>query len=250
MKFDEPEPTGAPDWMMTFSDIMSLLVTFFVLLVTFSTLDPEKFQLAKGAIQGSLGVIREDKGPDKPRIAKCSELRAGRVTKEGTDFPTENEPLTWADNGLAARAMALQSRDCIEVKKLKDRLIIRIHADVLFDPGSVELRPRSIAVLRSIGKVLEFVENPFTVDGHTDSTFIATTTYRTAWALSAARAATVAQHLSSMGYVAPSRMGVCSYGSQSPAYSAATPESRVRNRRVDITVYAIPRRVLRDDVDT
>jgi chemotaxis protein MotB len=190
----EPDetPAGAPEWMVTFADLMSLLLTFFVLLLSFSNMEITKFRTMAGSVRNALGL--------KSELA-LSDIPAGNKLLPHMD-PKEGE------GGQAAEQMKVELKDMVEHSELKDigsvemtprGVVLRLKGDAVFDSGQAEIKPAAIPFLDRLAGYIATVPHAIDVEGHTDDVPIATNAYRSNWELSAARAGCAARHLAERG---------------------------------------------------
>ncbi|MDX8403412.1 MAG: flagellar motor protein MotB [Mariprofundaceae bacterium] len=214
-------------WMTTFADLVSLMLTFFILLVSMSTLDKTGLQDISTYFQKAVSV-----------------MSAGQKTELHIIPPIEMQKIvTPRELMLAMRQnshVVLQNSTLshnIKSVIIKDRLYLRISDAALFDEGSAELKPEHIKALKRLSKMLATVPGRIGVNGHSDNRGIAEeSAYPDPWSLTLARAASVLHILEEEG-VNPSRLSLVGYGPSRPVSTDATPFGRARNRRVDIVVY-------------
>jgi len=233
------EPEGAPEWIVTFSDIVSLLVTFFIMILTWSTLEVEDFDLIRGSLQGALGVVGLTS--DQSSIVDRRQLRTERNEPQGTHLPADQPDVEKPYKRLPIRLRTHLGED-VDFAALRHGYRIRIMADVLFEPGSARLTERSEAALRAIATFLAPRENPIRLEGHTDDRFEPTADYPTAWHLSAARATAAARYLADACGIEPKRLSVAGYAGTRPALPNISEQCRRRNRRLDILILEEPSR--------
>jgi chemotaxis protein MotB len=231
----DEQPKGAPDWIVTFTDMMGLLLTFFILLFTFSTLEPEKFQRAAGSIQGAFRAVTID--ITAPSFVPKDLRRQSRSDVQGMTTPPETfeVPMT-----RLATDLKKTLGEELDAEMLRQGYRIRIAADTLFPPGSAELSPACREALDAIAKAVAPFPNPLRVDGHTDGRFQPSAIYPSAWHLSAARAAAAARYLIEKGPIAPQRVSVAGYADLRPARAGSSDAQRARNRRIEITILTLP----------
>lgn len=216
-------PKGAPMWMVTYGDLMSLLLCFFVLLLSFSTMDPAMFKEVSGSLRQAFGVQRDEIIYDIP-------LGVDIVAR---DF----NPIFDVDIILEKIKSTIKLeliKGEIEIEALSDRVILRLNDEVTFDPGSAVLRARAKPLLAKLRKIIEEVPGEVMVAGHTDDVPIRNGKFPSNWALSAARAASVVDFLLEPGTIAPARMAAVGYGASRPRVPNDTPEHRAKNRRVEL----------------
>lgn len=225
-KQEEPS-RGAPEWMVTYSDMVTLLLCFFILLFSFSSVDAEKFRSIMSSFQGGTGVLNGSTSLDIPNS----------VTNYEEDIEDELEKLKdyleeYADSLNIGREMTL---------KVEERgLVIRFMDNVLFDSGSADLKPGSKEILKSIVEILnreEFVSRHIKVEGHTDSDPILNSSrFPTNWELSSARATNVLRYLVEVENIDGNRISSSGYSYYRPISDNDTPENKAKNRRVDIVI--------------
>jgi chemotaxis protein MotB len=215
---------GAPGWIVTFSDLMSLLLTFFVLLLSFSTITEEDFNQAMASLQGAFGVL-----PRFTSIAAPAPRKPARPTDEAA---------------LAARKLRRKLQIEGKEKQVKIEydatggLKISLPDAVLFDAGDATLRPQAFPILESVASVLSGLPETFVeVRGHTDGTPLGeTTNFRDNYDLSYFRAHSVADRLNIVGGVPMEQFEIVAAGPSQPLATNDTPEGRRANRRVEIYV--------------
>ena len=216
-------PAGAPKWMVTFGDLMSLLLCFFVLLLSFSTMDPAMYKEVSGSLKDAFGVQKEVISYGIPK----------GIDVVSRDF----NPIFSVDVVLEKIKSTLRLellKGEIQVEALKDRVILRLNDDVTFAPGSAHLKPEALPILDKVREVIQAVPGEILVAGHTDNTPIHTAQFPSNWALSAARAATVVDVLLAPGTISKRRIAAVGYGDSRPRVPNDTPEHRRMNRRVEI----------------
>jgi chemotaxis protein MotB len=217
---------------MTFSDIITLLLTFFILIMTFSTIETEKLEKASGAFRGAFGAV----GPKIMRPTPALEQRrievSERVEHQGAETARRKPP-----SKVAEVIHQLVEGDRIVLSRSDLHWRISLPKERAFAPGSG--RPRSMVahLYEEIAKLLGEYPNVVVVEGHTDDAFLPTAEHATAWDLGAARAAAVADILRRAGYP-PEQIQIRTYGSSRPVVPNRTTLNRARNRRVDLLVLA------------
>ncbi|MFH1059353.1 MAG: OmpA family protein [Pseudomonadota bacterium] len=251
---------GLPPWMGTFSDLCCLLLTFFVLLLTFANMDIQKFREMLGSVQQAFGVQTMVKGEYQavaPKQAPASG-QAGQ-SGDGGGFRTTAPSLTQGSLSEAAAAseaedMASQVRDLakkagmgdmVDVNSSSRGVRLRVKGKILFDSGQASVLEGAKKLLDGIVKVMQKHEFYLTVEGHTDSAPISTAQFPSNWELSAARAAAVLRYLVGKG-VTESRVSAIGYASNYPIADNSSEDGRNHNRRVEFVFTKKPLRVAVD----
>ena len=219
---------GAPAWVVTFGDLMSLLMTFFVLLLSFATMEkPKQFDEFAFSIRSSFaGVL--------PKNLTMTQVNPMPVRMK--HMPEDVEE--------AARKMEriLQvegKKDDVQVEyDATGALKITLPNRVLYESGQAQLLPDAEVFLTGVGEVLgQYPDAFFEVHGHTDNTSLTTTTvFRDNKDLSYARADAVMRFLSQSATIPIDQFQSVAHGSGQPLESNTTPEGRIANRRVEIYI--------------
>ena len=217
---------GLPGWVMTYGDMMSLLLTFFVLIVSFSSMQETKFQQAASSLKDAFGVLSASESV----IAFNQPL-----------VPAHNPSEEEADTLYEVRAVekfildeGLDKQVAVEVRE--DGVLFRLNAPFLFKSGGAELAEEPKGVLEEMSRFFTKFPYKIEVEGHTDDIPIGSAKFPSNWELSAARAVTVARYFQSVG-MPPSRIAATGYGEFHPIADNATPEGREKNRRVEIFLH-------------
>ncbi|MBG3876814.1 OmpA family protein [Desulfovibrio oxamicus] len=233
----KPQPAGItqPPWLITYSDLMTLLLTFFVLLVAISVIDERRRVLAVGSVAGSFGQEQGTASPREPADGRPvpGVVPMGDAPPRGRDL-TPLRDMLWED---AERDINYQENGYIQIFSIND--------EVLFRTGSTDLTERGAALLARVAPVLRGVEHPVLIAGHAsparDEEGIL---FRlrgdekdlpTPWRLSLGRATAVYRKLSDLG-VPRGRMLMEAHGDTRPRFDNLTPDGRRANRRVDIVL--------------
>jgi len=216
LKQKKSQDSKDPVWLTTFSDAMSLMLTFFVMLFAATSLEKGKFEDVLGSLKGALGIMDKTKPAivSSPRIIEKSE----QILEE-----------------LRDSIVSQNLTDMVKVRLVREGIRISLSSSILFDLGEATLRSEVLPLLDEILKVLKKVPNDIIIEGHTDNLPIHTEKFPSNWELSAARAISVARYFILKG-ISPSRIGVVGYADSRPLYPNDTPEHRAANRRVEIFI--------------
>lgn len=215
---------GAPMWMVTFSDMTTLLLTFFVLLLSMASLDQRKIKEALGSLQGALGVLESGQKSEMGKEEILSRLDFVTKTKQ-----SESKMLSGIRNYIEQANLS----STVSVVKTEKGISVRIMDSVLFESGSATLLDAAKPVLDKLSGVIKDSPYNIMVEGHTDDIPISTAQFPSNWELSTARAISVAKYMISVG-VKPDILSVAGYAQYHPVVPNITPENRAKNRRVEI----------------
>jgi len=221
-------PPGAPAWMTTFSDMTTLLLTFFVLLITMANFEPVKYALTVQSLQGAFGVLETfPTVPIHPIV---------NIPKKTGDEQTKKESLKDAEK-IKQIVQTKNLQDAVKVDVTEKGIAIMLRDPVGFASGSADLKEQGKEILKDISEVIK--SNPdlkVRVEGHTDNVPINSQRYRNNWELSSARSLSVVQLLSTQTGIKPENMSAVGYGEYRPIAPNTTPEDRSKNRRIQIFV--------------
>ena len=229
---------GAPKWVVTFGDLMSLLLCFFVLLLSFSEMDRQKYKQVAGSLEKAFGVQRKAKVMDIPKGMK---MIAKDFDQEIIITRIREEIGREVDEMFSSKMENL--RDQISIEEGENQVVIRLMGESTFDSGKTEIRPELKPLLKKVAGILQSGEGDIIVAGHTDNVPIRNGgPYRTNLRLSAARASAVAEFLLSHSSIDPKRISTMGFGEYRPIAPNSTPEGRRKNRRVEIIIGNLPQR--------
>ncbi len=250
-----PPPTGVPAYMVTFADLMSLLLCFFVLLLSFAQVDLDKFKLIAASMQNAMGiqqvviipdakvVVTEvpQSEPEKPKIIEAepavepSEILDAEAVKAAANAIQQQETEALATE--MAKALIDEIRDeKVELVAQGRQIIIRLRESGSFEVGSDVVQPAFVPTMAKIRQLLSDTPGRISISGHTDNAPIHTERFRSNWDLSSARAVSVAHELMLGGAVAAKRISVSGHADTQPLDETDNDAARARNRRVEIIV--------------
>lgn len=224
-------------WMNTFADTMTLLLTFFVLLYSFSTVDAEKFQQISTAFQsmfsGKAGVSMLDFNMSSGEVPVV-----GKPENTTDSLNIDNEDI---QDNLYEQVSKLISesnlQDDVKVFENEKGINIQLKETVLFESGKSELLPNSRKILNEINTLVSKINNNIIIEGHTDNMPISTAKFPSNWYLSSARALSVLDFfLIEKKQPNPERFIANAYGEYNPIVPNDTDEHRAMNRRVNIII--------------
>jgi chemotaxis protein MotB len=245
-------------WLLTYSDMVTLLMALFIIMWAISSVNISKFdQLraslraafsakllpeASSVLNGQRSAFDEQGSPIHPVSEGQSKEPAFKMVSIATQLYDSARRQDVVNLRRIRRRIQVYAREhgfesSIATKIDERGLVVRLLTDdVLFDTGEATLKSKSVPLLTEIsGLLARDVPNPVRVEGNTDSVPISTAEFRSNWELSSARANAVLEFLLGHG-VAPRRLSATGYGDQRPIASNATADGRSRNRRVELVV--------------
>jgi chemotaxis protein MotB len=264
-------------WLLTYSDMITLLLALFVVLFSISSVNVSKFvslqESLKAAFSGAIlsggssilqtGADSSDKNspnnteipslmPLNPTIEKpgtqgsgtssASQAQIDALMKEAQDSSQENSEFAQLQARLNEYAKAHGFSDQVRAQITQQGLVVTVLTDnLLFSSGSDTLEPASYPLLDEIATLinLDTEKHPVAVEGFTDNVPISTSQFPNNWALSSGRADTVLQYLLGRGLNTSRQLSEEGYGDQDPVASNALPAGRAKNRRVEIVFQRI-----------
>lgn len=221
-------------WLTTFNDLVTLLMVFFVLLFTMSTVDTRKMLDFQYALQSGLGMLESGKKTSvsvkKPQ--PVDDMSHIRTQAEGKHHQQGNSPSgeKWAD---PIRQLAESDLD-IQVTYTHQGTRLSFEDQVLFDFGKAAINTAGFAFLDKIADTLSKTPHAVRVEGHTDDVPIQTPRFPSNWELSVARAVNVVKYFVEVSNIDPARLSAVGYGESRPVAPNDTTSNRARNRRVEI----------------
>lgn len=233
---DPPGDEGLPPWMATFADMVTLLLCFFVLLLSFAEQSEEKYRDALGSLKGAFGVKETRAVSDEMAQYNTS----SKATKEIAARISHDERL------LLTVVMRIKSLlEKVDSKLLegagvsadRDGVVFSASSAALFKPETAELRPEASEILDAVIKVLKDYKLDIVVRGHTDDQPISTRRYPSNWELSASRAAVSLDYIVNKGGIGVNRAKAVGYADTRPLAPNDTEEDRRKNQRVEFYLH-------------
>lgn len=230
----ENEGSKKVGWLTTFNDLVTLLMVFFVLLFTMSTVDTKKMQDFQYALQSGLGILEAGNKvsisvkktqfvEDMSHIMTQAE---GEQNKQDSSQPGGK----WVDQ---IRQLTEADPD-IQVTHTHQGTRLSFEDQVLFNFGRAAINPAGFVFLDKIADALDKIPYAVRVEGHTDNVPIQTRRFPSNWELSVARAVNVVKYFAEVSNVDPKRLSAVGYGESRPVASNDTRPNRAKNRRVEI----------------
>jgi len=217
------------NWMTTFSDMMTLLMTFFVLLYSMSTIDAQKFKAAVSSLRENMGILSGGR-----TMTEQPMVESGSMGSEITPSPHQN--LTVARQEIQQYVQEKNLQDRVNMEMTQRGLVVRFTGQILFEVGEAKIRNEGRDVLDKVATVLKEMPNNVMIEGHTDNLPIATEEFPTNWELSTARATEVIKYFIEDPGINPKRLSAAGYSKYRPIKPNNSPENRALNRRVEVVI--------------
>jgi chemotaxis protein MotB len=251
-------------WLLTYADMITLLMALFMVLFSISAVNVSKFQTLQESLKAAFSgkvtaagkVMPGGPGVMQPGAAQVQGIQTSSPSMPAPDVNIFPQPIKPPSPAAARAAQAEQQSlrraqqaiddyarrhglsDNIRTSLDERGLVVRLLTDhMLFTSGSAALEPAALPLVRTVVAAVRSagLDNPVRVEGNTDSVPISTARFHSNWELSTARATAVLEALLAAG-VPAGRLSVAGYGSQNPVAPNTTADGRAANRRVDVVV--------------
>jgi chemotaxis protein MotB len=211
-------------WLLTYSDLITLLLIFFIILYSMSSTNSRKFQDLTGALKqafnnGAFQLIQVG------GTISSKTLPSGSTPSERATYKKIQSELSKLMKELGL------SRDVVHVGMSREGIVVTLSGNLLFYPGDIQLRPQSFVLLSRIALLVKYLPNRIRVEGNTDNQPSSSTLYSSNWVLSALRAVSVVSYLSGPAGLQPARLSAEGRGQYNPQASNRTPAGRAPKRR-------------------
>ena len=219
-KKEKKAAAGAPAWMVTFSDMVTLLLTFFVLLLSMANMDQVKFSKASDSLAGAFGVLG---GSIQTEVSR---------PKVVSYVPIDDDFTSRVYRRLKSKLRELKLNKKIDLVKDRGAVVLRVDESVLFASGGKELDPEAYPGLRKVAELVRPIPLNLKVEGHTDDRGNELAN----WDLSVGRAVSVLRYLAGNQLLPLNRLSATGYGSQKPLFPNTSDRERALNRRVEFVL--------------
>lgn len=220
-KGDDINPNA---WLDTYADTITLLLTFFILLYSMSSVDAKKLNELSNALQRSLkGDVKVEELSDIKEIATKNEKSTEQIQEDLVKKLNET---------IEANSFT----DVIKVRDEDRGVVLQLDETILFDPGKADLKKKSQNVLNMVTKIVKDLPNDVLIEGNTDDVPMFNKEFQSNWELSTARAVSVVKYFVSTKNLDPTRFSVKGYGEYKPLVENNSTKNRMINRRVDILI--------------
>lgn len=228
-------------WLVTFSDLMTLLLAFFVLLFSMSSINETKYEALINSIQNALTgtngptIFNQfiDQSEDSAAIGDLDINTETDKTKQ--EQPTMEELKDVVGDYLSGEGLDSE----VSIHIIEEGVLLDVKENIFFDLGKSEIKPESIETLARLGNLFSEFNDSIRVIGHTDNIPINTGQYPSNWELGASRACAIVRYYVRQGFDA-GRFVCTSYGDTKPIATNDTEEGRLQNRRVNFLIEAEP----------
>ena len=264
---EEEAPKGSPAWMATFGDLMNLLLCFFVLLFSMSTVDAQKFELIAASFSETFSILSGgasaigDGMLVSNGVSQLNELSEyinsmGMTTDEDstdnmgdgeTDSNQDAKEALEAEQLKESEQLAEKIQEAVEEQNLDKEVdinftsqyvLLTMNGALLFDSGKATIREDALPILAKVAKILDrYATNTIEVEGHTDNVPIHTSQFGNNNELSSFRALAVFDYLCENTTLDPANIKHSGRGEYVPVADNSTIEGRAKNRRVEIKIY-------------
>ncbi|WP_110114141.1 flagellar motor protein MotS [Bacillus sp. CGMCC 1.16541] len=243
--------SGDQKWLVTFSDLVTLILVFFILLFSMSQIDNVKFRALAQSFQRSeifeynQSVIPFDYMESS--TVKSVEGKPHQATQfqHAQENGAQSSVASTAEGSISLDEILVEVQSYLEESNLTDVVLVNrddrgvvlvLQEQILFDTGEAVLLSHAYPLLDKIGNLISTIPNYVKIEGHTDNRPITTYRYPSNWELSTARASSVIRYFISKNDVDSTRFIAVGYGDTRPLVSNTTPENLQKNRRVEIVI--------------
>ncbi|TXL60553.1 flagellar motor protein MotB [Cerasibacillus terrae] len=244
-KIKRRKNTGAPKWMVTYSDMITLILVFFILLFSMSRIDSIKFQAVSDSFRNrAIFDFQPSAVPVEYPAPNHGELTKGKSPND-YDLPTKQSEQSDENEEDALNKLVKDVEGYLDENDLHnvitanrtDRgVVLVLQEQILFETGEADILHSGKPFLNKVGSLLKNIPNHVKVEGHSDNRPISTFRYPSNWELSGARASSVVRYLIEEFHFDKSRFSLAGYGDTRPRVQNDSPKNWEKNRRVEIVV--------------
>jgi chemotaxis protein MotB len=236
------EATGMMRWLLTYADVITLLLIVFVMMFAFSQLSLSKFQQASQSLNEVFGNVESisGKGLLKGIKEQNPNLKAEilKIKKLAKMFGVPRADIQQVTNLKSSMQKAFQGQESANINmSINERgLVISFSGQVLFEKAKADIKPSMVPILEKVGKVIKDIDNFVRIEGFTDNLPIKTDRFPSNWELSTARATAVLRFFVENMKFRPDKLSAAGYGEYKPNYPNNSEKNRALNRKVDIVI--------------
>lgn len=233
-KHEEHEKENSERWLLTYSDLITLLMIFFVIMYAMSNVDAQKYQVLSQSLEGALNPTGLG-GTGSGGTSSGGGIDLAQVLADGENDRVDPKLIAAAEE-IKKLIKEKNLQDKVSVSVQERGVVVGLMNTVLFDPGSTHIKPEAIPTLVAIGQIANGVHNYIRVEGNTDDVPMNTPQIPSNWELSVLRATEVLKLLIDQSNVAPDKISAIGYGEYRPSVPNTSAENRSKNRKVDIVI--------------
>ncbi len=255
-KVIEEEHENHERWMVTYADMLTLLLVLFIVLYAISQVNTSKFAELKSSLSNAFGngqspILNGGQGPIDgnidsstksitdtkiPNVNQKQSLQTASAS-DATAAQREVDEFTQIERAIKAslHAKGLDGTASFNIDE-RGLVVTLVTNELVFTGNSAVLEPEGATILNAVDPALAKIDNQIQVDGHTNQANVSTAPYPSGWELSSARASSVVEYLIEKGGLSAGRLSAAGYSDQRPLVPPSDPTSITRNRRVDIVV--------------
>ncbi len=266
-KHEEEEHENHERWLVSYADMVTLLMALFIVLFSMASVDEQKFAALASSftgqnnpqhsvLDGNQGIVKGGT-PEKldsaanasmsPKISMPVVPNSNQGTEalrrehqKAAAAKQDSDNLEQVKQEIQASLDAHGMGDSVRFRKEPKGLVVSIVTDrVLFDSGKAAVKPQGAVVLDALGPPISHLPNQVAIEGHTDDQPINSAQFPTNWELSTTRATSVLRYLTDREGVPASRLGAAGYADQRPVVPNNSSEHRAQNRRVEVVIHAL-----------
>jgi chemotaxis protein MotB len=222
-RHDDEDDENLDRWLLTYADLITLLLAFFIVMYSMSQLDAKRFGKMKEALTGVL------------HGGQSVLYNENDINKTGHGLLNIGN-LKMIQSKVEERFRSINRQHDIQTEVTERGLVVHVMESALFRPGSSTLEPQALEVLDVVADIIKPLPNHVRIEGHTDDRPISTPVFPSNWELSSARATTVVRYMIDQHNLAPVRLSALGYGKFRPLRPNNSIENRAQNRRIDVLI--------------
>lgn len=231
-------------WLVSYADFITLLFAFFVVMFANSQVDREKVarisESVTGALESGSMTAKVNGYLSRSRSTKPPEKGLANLPGSWQRIPGKTDPqfaeLASSFHSLTTDFETEIAEGKVQVNLTQRGLVVSMKEAAFFRPGDDTIHAAAYPMIEKLAKTANHLPNPLRMEGHTDSTPISNSRFKSNWELSAARSIAMMDLLTTRFGVAHTRVAIAGYADLAPVAANDTPENRARNRRVDIII--------------
>ncbi|MFQ5508078.1 MAG: flagellar motor protein MotB [Leptospirillia bacterium] len=243
-------PAGVPAYTATLADMFSLLLTFFILLLSFANMDLIKFQAMSKSIQEAFGTATptsegifktsptpidfETKGHNSLKNIDLQGVAKDEIVIEETKEKSTNDRIA---KDIAKVVAEAGMEDTVTVKSSSRGVLMQVQGQVFFSPGAAGIKDASHPFLDEIARIIKATDLHVAIEGHTDDTPINTDKFPSNWELSTSRAISTLRYLTETAGIPADRLSSAGFADTRPLVPNDTFEHKNQNRRVEFVIF-------------